>query len=76
MKARPNFKALKAAPISHTREITQDTKSCSKRKKMFCKRYHIIFATFSLKNLCSERGHHNYKTIAFWSCDQLRTYSF
>ena len=34
MEARPNFKALKAAPISHTREITQDAKSCSKFKKM------------------------------------------
>ena len=47
--------------------------------QMCCKCYYIIFTTFSLRFKCTicvqQEVIHNLK-IAFWSRDQLRTYSF
>ena len=48
--------------------------------QMCCKRYHIIFSTFSLKfkcKICVQREViHYFKNHIFWSRDHLRTYSF
>ena len=48
--------------------------------QMCCKRYNIIFSTFSLKftsKICFQKEViHNFKNHTFWSRDQLRTYSF
>ena len=48
--------------------------------QMCCKRYHIIFSTFSLKFKCKicvqKEVIYTVLKISFWSRDQLRAYSF